>query len=153
MFGVSGYKTLRPNRLYEKQANVDTRAFRIITVKPHFMSAPSSQLTQVPSETFWQFVQSNRLAIVHFWASWNGDDFLMQRVLEGIPKIVLKEAAIGQLDVDPPAHQGLCRAHNVLNVPFLAFYRSGRLVRTFTGRPASQVITQRVKEFVDESAV
>ena len=42
---------------------------------------------------------------------------------------VVKQAhnAYGRLDVDPPEHWGICRQHNVLNVPFLALYRDGTL--------------------------
>jgi hypothetical protein len=113
------------------------------------MPAASSQLTQLTGDTFWEFVRGNRFVAVHFWAAWNGSDFMMRRLLESqIPKEVSDLVAIAELDIDPAAHQELCRYHNVLNVPFLAFYREGLLFSSLTGMRSPEVITEQLRELV-----
>ncbi len=113
------------------------------------MPAPSSQLTQLTNDTFWEFVRENRFAVVHFWAAWNGHDFMMRNLLESqIPKEVSELIALAQLDIDPHAHQEVCRLHNVLNVPFLALYRGGLLVRTVNGMRTPEAITEHFKDLV-----
>ena len=117
------------------------------------MSAPTPQLTEVTSTTFWEFVGKNRFVLVHFWAAWNGSDFVMRRLLESqLPVDVFVPISFAHLDVDKPENQELRRRHNVLNVPFLAFYRDGVLVRTVTGMRAPEIISEHLKELVHECA-
>ncbi len=101
-----------------------------VKVLDNAMVAPSSQLTQLTADTFWEFVPENRFAVIHFRAAWNGQDFPILKVLEETAERASGGVAIAQLDVEPPAHYELSRSHNVLNALFLIFYRNGRLVRT-----------------------
>jgi hypothetical protein len=113
------------------------------------MPIPSPQQTQLTNETFSEFVRAHRFVVIHFWAAWNGDDHMMQRLLESqIPGELREHAAFAQFDIDPPAHHDLCRQHNVLNVPFLAFYRDGLLARTVTGMRTPEVIAEYLRELI-----
>ena len=113
------------------------------------MPAVSPQVAQLTGATFWEFVGGHRFVAVHFWAAWNGSDFIMKKLLGSqIPKDLCDLVALAELDIDAPAHQELCRKHNVLNVPFLAFYREGLLVSTVTGMQSPEVISERLRELV-----
>lgn len=107
---------------------------------------PSIALT---AETFADFVRTHRFAVVHFHAAWNGTDLVMQRLLESqIPEELYALVAFARVDVDPPAHHPLCRRHDVRNVPFLALYRSGSLVRSVTGIPPPENIVGYLRDLV-----
>ena len=107
------------------------------------------QQTPLTSDTFSEFLRTHRFVVIHFWAAWNGVDHLMQRLLESqIPEDLRESVMFTRFDIDPPAHQELCRQHNVLNVPFLAFYRDGSLVRSVTGMRTPAVITEHLRELV-----
>ena len=100
-------------------------------------------------ETFAEFVRVHRFVVIHFWASWNGVDHMMQRLLETqIPGDVREQVVFASLDVEPPAQQEIARQHEVLNLPFLAFYRDGSLVRSVTGMREPEVITDYLRELV-----
>ena len=72
--------------------------------------------------------------MIHFWAVWNGYDVKMKDILtRQVPVEVRERIAFGSFDVDTPEHLEICRQHAVRNIPFLAFYREGALVRTVTG--------------------
>ncbi len=113
------------------------------------MPTMTPQQTPLTSDTFSEFVRGHRFVVVHFWAAWNGYDPLMQRLLESqIPDDLRESVAFARFDIDPPAHHELCRQHNVLNVPFLAFYRDGSLIRSVTGMRTLEVITEYLRELV-----
>ena len=113
------------------------------------MPLPSPDQVPLTSETFSGFVREHRFVVIHFWASWNGDDHMMQRLLDSqLPSELRELVTFASFDVDPPAHHELCRQHNVLNVPFLAFYREGSLIRTVTGMRAPNAVTEHVRELV-----
>jgi hypothetical protein len=79
--------------------------------------------TPLTHESFWNFVRDKTFAAVHFWASWNGHSIRVRK-----------------------------RLHKIFNSPFLAFYRYGALVRTSTGVLSPEVITQYLKNLVDETS-
>lgn len=101
------------------------------------------------SDTFSEFVRAHRFVVIHFMAPWNSYDPLMQRLLEShTPRDLRDFVAFARFDIDPPEHHELCRQHNVLNVPFLAFYRDGSLIRNVTGMRTPEVITEYLRELV-----
>ncbi len=113
------------------------------------MPLPSPHQTLLTSDTFSEFIHEHRFVVIHFWASWNGDDHMMQRLLDSqLPEELRELVTFASFEIDPPAHHELCMQHDVLNVPFLAFYRDGSLIRTVTGLRASEVIADHVKELV-----
>ena len=105
--------------------------------------------TPLTSDTFSEFVRGNRFVVIHFWAAWNGHDAMMQRLLESqTPEDLRASVSFARLDIAPPAHHELCRQHNVLNVPFLAFYRDGLRMRSVTGMRTPEVIAEYVRALV-----
>jgi len=113
------------------------------------MPTTTPQHTPLTSDTFSELVRGHRFVVIHFWAAWNGYDPLMQRLLESqIPDDLRESVTFARFDIDPPAHHELCRQHDVLNVPFLAFYRDGSLIRSVTGMRTPEVITEYLRELV-----
>lgn len=91
-------------------------------------------MTALTAASFSQFVAANRFTVVHFWAVWNGYDIEMKRILTSeVPSELQSLISFATFDIDPPENHAICRHHDLLNVPFLAFYRDGSLVRTVTG--------------------
>jgi thioredoxin-like negative regulator of GroEL len=89
-----------------------------------------SVIPELTNDTFWQFVQTYRFVIIHFWAQWNGYDVEMLRLLQCQVKSPIN---IARFEIDPPKHHDICRLHKVLNVPFLALYQDGLLIDSITG--------------------
>ena len=113
------------------------------------MPTSMPQQTLLTHDSFYDFMHSHRFAVIHFWATWNGYDHIMRRLLESqITEDFREQVAFASLDIEPPAHQELCNQHNVLNVPFLAFYRDGSLRRTVTGMRTPDVITEYLRDLV-----
>ena len=103
-------------------------------------------------ETFAEFVRTHRFGVIHFWAAWNGVDHVMHRLLETqIPADLREQVTFSSLDVDPLAHRELCLQHKIANVPFLALYRDSVLTRSVTGMRTPEVITDYLRELVNEA--
>ena len=99
-----------------------------------------------------EFVRIHKFALVHFWATWNGYDLQIRKIIESqIPSELSQRVAFGALDTDPPEHHEICRRHKILGLPFLAFYRNGSLFRTTTGLRTADSIIENLKELVDEA--
>jgi thioredoxin 1 len=111
------------------------------------------QQTPLTNASFSEFVRIHKLAVVHFWAIWNGHDVQMKKLIESqIPDDLSESVAFATFDVDPPEHHEICIQHKILNVPFLAFYRDGSLIRTIVGLHNPEVISQYLRELLNESA-
>ena len=69
------------------------------------MPAAMSRQTSLTGDTFFEFVRANRFAVIHFWAAWNGVDYMIQRLLESqIPDELYGFVTFARFDIDPPAH-------------------------------------------------
>jgi hypothetical protein len=106
-------------------------------------------VTDLTHESFPAFVSRHHLVVVHFWAAWNGYDLEIKRCLEQrVPLDLCNRIAFGRLDVDPPEHWELCKQHQILNVPFLAFYRDGVFAEGLIGRHDDLVVVEHLRRFV-----
>lgn len=77
----------------------------------------------------------------------------MKKLLESeIPSDLSERIAFATFEADPAEHHEIFRLHKVLNIPFLAFYRDGLLMRTRTGMLPQEDITQYLKNLVDETS-
>ena len=104
-------------------------------------------VTDLTDASFSTFVRTHRFAVIHFWAAWNGSDKTMGEMLDGqVPPDLRSQIAFGRLDVDPPQHWDLCKQHNLVNVPSLAFYRDGLLVETLTGLREYPILAQHFRQ-------
>ena len=78
----------------------------------------------------------------------------MGEMIEGqVPPELQSQIAFGRLDIDPPQHWDLCRQHNLVNVPFLAFYRDGRLVETLTGLREHHILAQHLRQLTSQQPI
>lgn len=113
---------------------------RIFMPEEQIMPNPLSQ------ETFLEFLVNHRFVVVHFWAPWNERDRLMERMLASLAADKASQVAFASLNIDLPEHIELARQHKVFDVPLLAFYRDGLLIRTTTGMHTRGVLTKHLRE-------
>ena len=117
-----------------------SRLGRIFTPEEQIMPNPLNQ------ETFLEFLVSHRFVVVHFWAPWNERDRLMERLLASLASDKASQISFASLNIDLPEHIELARQHKVFDVPLLAFYRNGLLIRTTTGMHTRGVLTRHLRE-------
>jgi len=111
---------------------------------------PEEQIMPNPlsQETFLEFLIGHRFVVVHFWAPWNERDRLMERMLASLASVKASQVAFASLNIDLPEHIELARQHKVFDVPLLAFYRDGLLIRTTTGMYSRGVLAKHLRELI-----
>jgi thioredoxin-like negative regulator of GroEL len=106
-------------------------------------------MTELTHTSFQDFVRANRFAVIHFYATWNGQDAKMKDLLaRQIPAELSNVIAFGMLDVDPKEHHDICRQHKILTLPSLAFYRDVSLIQTVKGLRKSDEIIEHLRQLV-----
>ena len=86
-------------------------------------------------------LQSDKPALVDFWAAWCGPCKLVAPEME---KLAAKyEGSIDVVKVDVDANPGLSRAFNIMSIPTIAFFAPGKQPMGVVGfRPAEQLEEQ-----------
>ncbi|NJD28966.1 MAG: thioredoxin [Chloroflexi bacterium] len=86
-------------------------------------------------------LQSDKPALVDFWAAWCGPCKLVAPEMEKLAEKY--EGSIDVVKVDVDANPGLSRAFNIMSIPTIAFFAPGKQPMGVVGfRPAEQLETQ-----------
>jgi len=89
-------------------------------------------MKELTREAFPEFIHSNELVIIHFWAKWDRYDEQMKNLL----KLEIRSEralAVATIDTGIEENWPICQELGIRNLPSLAFYRSGSLVKLITG--------------------
>jgi hypothetical protein len=139
-------------RLPSADQRAPLRLERLLTIPMAWLDkivAPQTQTMPHPLNpgTFREFVAGNRHAVIHFWTPGNERDGLMNQFLASrVSARLRQEIAFASFNVDVPGHNELVRQHKAFDVPLLAFYRDGALVRTETGSCGPGIMLKRLRE-------
>lgn len=108
-----------------------------------------ANITRLTPASFGDFIRLHKHVLIHFWAAWNRYDDEQKRVIESeIPEDLAARLAFGSFEVDPPEHHQICMELKIRNLPFVALYREGVLLRTSTGVLNQRKMVQFLREFV-----
>ena len=86
-------------------------------------------ITNLTTETFSQFLHSQKFVLVDFWATWCQPCKMMLPVLEQVSEELASTLAVAKVDVD--ANPDL--ASGITSVPTLRLYKDGEVVLEVTG--------------------
>jgi hypothetical protein len=79
-------------------------------------------------------VKASGSMLIHFWASWNKNDETVRETLSEMEKSGdLSGITVYQYCVDVSDNHLRCKKMGILNLPYLAYYENGELIRTKTG--------------------
>ena len=75
-------------------------------------------------ESFEPAVNSGKLVMVDFWASWCGPCLLLSPVIDGLDKKYDGKVVIGKVNVDE--EQELAMTNGVMSIPTVIFFKDGK---------------------------
>ena len=95
-------------------------------------------------ENFRSFIESNKIVVVDFWATWCGPCRMIAPLLEKLSEN--EGIEVGKVDVDEI--DVLAEAFNVTSIPTLLLFKSGKLL----GKKVGYMDYESLKNWVLENA-
>lgn len=109
------------------------------------------------AEDFNNISKSKFIVLFHFWAEWNGTDYLMKKVLDELSKEFNNQAVFASIDVDSVNLYELCRSIPIVNVPTLIYFKNGSQVSVDVGFTSKKLniekekIKSKLKDLLDNN--
>jgi thioredoxin 1 len=91
-----------------------------------------------------EILDSGKLAMVDFWATWCMPCQMLKPVTEEIAKEVGDKAMIRAMDVDE--NPETAKTYNVMSIPTVLFFKDGELVDTVVGVHPKETYTSIIDE-------
>jgi thioredoxin len=95
----------------------------------------------VTDENFSAFLQSDKLILVDFWATWCGPCKMMAPVLEEVSDEYDEKLVVGKLDVDQ--NPATAQQFGIMSIPTILAFKNGEVVKQIIGyRPKNDLVGQ-----------
>jgi thioredoxin 1 len=106
-----------------------------------------SDLLHVGEEDFEeQIIQSGKVAVVEFWASWCGPCQDVAPHVEALAKEYAGRAIVSRVNTDESGK--LAKRLDVSSLPTILFFENGKLVDRIDGAVSPEVLEQKVKDLL-----
>ena len=97
-------------------------------------------MTHFNMESFEAELNSGKLMMVDFWASWCGPCRMLSPVIDGLDKKYEGKAVIGKVNVDE--EQELAIRYGVMSIPTVIFFKDGKEIDRKVGVMPPEVFTK-----------
>ncbi len=84
-------------------------------------------------KNFKDYISSDDLVLVAFFANWSGSCTAMHPVLDEYKRLTSSRIPILKLDIDSPVHASKVQEYHIGAVPTLLFFRRGEVLWRFSG--------------------
>jgi len=101
----------------------------------------ATQLTDTNFET--EVINSDKVALVDFWAEWCGPCRMIGPVVEELAKEYDGKAVIGKVNVDD--NPQVASQFGIRSIPTILFFKGGKLVDKQVGVVPRSVLEQKLK--------
>ena len=90
-----------------------------------------------------KIVSNKRVVVVHCWAEWNPNDYVLAEWLSSIQSKFAKRLTILSLNTSHESAWAFCREYQIVNLPALICFVGGTWYETMIGlRPEMELIAQ-----------
>ncbi len=94
-----------------------------------------------------EVLQSDKLVLVDFWATWCGPCKMIAPILEEIASEMSDRVKVTKMDVD--SNKVVAGKFNIMSIPSLLFFKNGKMVDQIIGAvPKAQLISRLDKVLV-----
>ncbi len=91
----------------------------------------SDRITYLGKDNFEDFINTDKVSVVDFWASWCGPCRMLAPIFEDVANTLGDKALFGKVNVDD--EEELTNNFKIMTIPTLLFFKSGKLVKSHSG--------------------
>ena len=91
-------------------------------------------------------LQSDKLAVVDFWAEWCGPCRMITPIIEELAAEYAEKAVIGKVDVDN--NPAICDKYGIRNIPTILFFKNGEIVDKQVGAAPKNALVAKIQSFI-----
>ena len=104
--------------------------------------------TKVPPDRFAEVTGGHKIAVFHFYASWNRYDVTMDQVVCEITEAYKDQIFVGSIDTDDQENWERCKELRILNLPAVAIFVNGRHLETVIGLLSRESLNSKVQKWL-----
>ena len=103
-------------------------------------------IMQLSESSFDNFVKSNTVAVVDFWAEWCGPCKAMEPILTSLSSQMAGSVAFGAVNVDE--HEQLALGKAIMSIPTMIVYSGGIEVTRLVGSRSQDKLKQELSKYI-----
>ena len=101
-------------------------------------------MAKVASNTnFEELLQSSKLVIVDFWATWCGPCRMLSPVLDQVEAEMASEIEVVKVNVDDADE--VAAQYRIMSIPTLLFFKNGQIVDKTVGAMPKPALVEKIK--------
>lgn len=106
----------------------------------------SEYIKHLDLDSYDEYVSSDTLTVVDFWANWCGPCRMLAPNFEEAAEELGSTVHFAKLDVDEA--EDVAVGLNVMTIPTLLFYKSGKIIKTHTGYLSKDALVDIIKSLI-----
>ena len=91
-------------------------------------------------------LQSDKLAMVDFWAVWCGPCRMVGPIVEELHNEYAITVVVGKVDVDN--NRGIASEYGIMNIPTILFFKDGKIIDKQVGAVPKHVLKAKIDSLI-----
>ncbi|MBR0286679.1 MAG: thioredoxin [Bacteroidales bacterium] len=96
--------------------------------------------------TFDELIQSEKLVIADFWATWCGPCRMIAPILDELEQEMADQIEVVKVNVDDADE--IAAQFRIMSIPTLLFFKDGKVVDKTVGAMPKPVLAAKIKEYL-----
>ena len=104
-----------------------------------------SNLKKITNVNFPEFINSEKLVMVDFFADWCGPCKVLLPIMDKLSEEYSEQIIIGKMNVDED--QSIASEYGIRNIPTVLFFKNNELIDRFSGNIGESAIRDKINKY------
>ena len=101
---------------------------------------------QITDATLEEVLQTDKLVVIDFWASWCGPCKMIGPIIEEVSEEYEDKVIVGKVDVDN--NDEAAAKYGIRNIPTILFIKNGEIVDKVVGVVPKKSLIEKINQFL-----